>query len=103
MFANQLVPLDGAVQEALTLEQLTAKFHTGKCCRVCDRKFFLRESFAKYARQISHYESQARTLEQDLQETQQEIDEVENEKMQVRRQLHEEQDRLRGADDSVAE
>ena len=27
----------------------------GRVCRICDRKFFLRASFEKHAKEISHY------------------------------------------------
>ena len=49
----------------------------GKACRICDRKFFLRQSFSKYAREISYYGEEAQKLEIKIEEEQVDAEEME--------------------------
>lgn len=53
VFANQFASIQQ--MENLALSDLQRQCRMGRCCRVCDRKFFLRASFQSHAAQIGHY------------------------------------------------
>ena len=50
----------------LTKSELEKLVVTGVACRICDRKFILRDSYRQYAGEIHHYEQEQESIEADL-------------------------------------
>ena len=79
--------------ENLALSDIQKQCRMGRCCRICDRKFFLRASFQNHATQINHYHQEASKVSMDLNGTKAEIEDLENQKVAVLQMIGEEEKR----------
>ena len=60
-FGSQDVSIDASNMSRSELQRL---MRMGTICKVCDRKFILRDSYRKYAGEITYYEREKEQLEE---------------------------------------
>ena len=73
----------------------------GRCCRICDRKFFLRESFQNYSEQISFYVEEEKIAQECLDEVEHELEAIINQNAEINDKIREEEMRYKAADDDI--
>ena len=61
-FANQDTNVD---KTNMSRSELQRVLNMGSVCRICDRKFILRDSYQQYAGMIAYYEKEYEQLEHD--------------------------------------
>ena len=70
----------------------------GRCCRICDRKFFLQALFQQYAAQINYYAQESQDVEEQLNQVQAQVDEMDDEKDEIDNHVRGEEQRYQTAD-----
>lgn len=70
----------------------------GRCCRICDRKFFLQALFQQYAAQINYYAQESQDVEEQLNEVQAQVDEIDDMKDEIDNHVQGEEQRYQAAD-----
>ena len=77
----------------MALSEITRHMQMGNCCRICDRKFFLRASFQQYHNKITHYVAEAQEYEQSLNIVKIDLDELQEEQREIDEKAKREEDR----------
>ena len=72
----------------------------GRCCRVCDRKFFLQALFQQYAGQINYYAQESQNVDNELNEVQKKVDKIDDKLAIIDHDVRGEEQRYQAADDS---
>lgn len=84
--------------ENMALSDIQKRCRMGRVCRVCDRKFFLRASFSKFATQLTYYISETQVVDEQNLQVQIELDEVNDQLEEVKNLIREEEQRYHTAD-----
>ena len=99
LFAQQQYDLDWTKNLALSQIQKLCKL--GRCCRICDRKFFLRASFQHYSGEISFYFEETEMIEECLHEEELIFDKIISERAEIDEKLAEEEKRYSQTDEDI--
>ena len=70
----------------------------GRCCRICDRKFFLQALYQQFAAQINYYAQESQDVEEELNEVKAQVDEMDDELAEIDNDVRGEEQRYQSAD-----
>ena len=71
------------VMNNMALTDIQRHCRMGRCCKICDQKFFLRENYQIYSDQISFFVYEIEDMEEQLNIKDNEIDEITREKAAI--------------------
>ena len=77
----------------MALSEITRVLQMGICCRICDRKFFLRATYQQHHNQSSFYAAEAQDFKQNFNELKADFEEIKKELKEVDLQTKNEDER----------